>query len=474
MSNKNVSRREFIKRNSLTGLGAVLTPSLLANGIEKQAVSAPIAASTGPTVFASSGRPALLGGSPLRTKEWPAWPIWKPETDEKQLLEVIRSGVWSRAKLANEFEQKWAQALGAKRSLLVVNGTNALIIALNQLNIRAGDEVIVPPYTFIATVSAVLATGAMPIFVDIDPETFQIDPAKIEAKITPRTKAIMPVHILGLPADMTRIMAIAKKHNLVVIEDACQAHLAELNHQKVGTIGHAGCFSFQNSKNLPIGEGGAIVSNDDAFMDRCFSYQNFGNPYGAGVGSVSIGSIMQGTKLRTTEYQAAIGLAQLERLDAQTTTRNENAGYLKSKIKDIPGIVPYKLYDEVTRGAFHLFPFRYQKEGFNGLPRAGFLKALQAEGVPCSSGYATLNNQPYLNDAFQSKNFQKIYPKEMLDFKRYVVQNHCPQNDRLCNEEAVWFTQNLLLGPQSDMDEIAAAIGKVHENAEQLAKLNNK
>ncbi|MFD1142850.1 DegT/DnrJ/EryC1/StrS family aminotransferase [Larkinella insperata] len=469
---KNVSRREFIRRNSLTGLGAVLTPALLASGIDHPAAAG---LPSTPTVLpSSSGQAALLGGNPIRTKAWPTWPIWKPETDEQQLLEVIRSGVWSRAKVATEFEQKWAQALGAKRSLLVVNGTNALIIALNQLNVRAGDEVIVPPYTFIATVSAVLATGAMPVFVDVDPETFQIDPAKIEAKITPRTKAIIPVHILGLPADMTRIMPIAKKHNLVVIEDACQAHLAEINHQKVGTIGNAGCFSFQNSKNLAIGEGGAVVSNDDGFMDRCFSYQNYGNPYGTAVGSVSTGSVMQGTKLRTTEYQAAIGLALLKRLDGETTTRNENAAYLKAKIKDIPGIVPYKLYDNVTRAAFHLFPFRYQKEGFKGLPRASFLKALQAEGIPCSSGYATLNNQQYLNDAFQSKNFRKTYPKEMLDFKQYVARNHCPQNDNLCNEEAVWFTQNMLLGPRSDMDEIAAAIEKVHKNADQLVKLNQK
>ncbi len=474
MLNKNVSRREFIKRNSLTGLGAVLTPSLLAGGINPLPALVSTTAFSGPTIGTVSGPPALLGGSPVRTKEWPTWPIWNPETDEKQLLEVIRSGIWSRASVAAEFEQTWAQTLGAKRSLLVVNGTNALIIALNQLNVRAGDEVLVPPYTFIATVSAVLATGAMPIFVDVDPETFQMDPAKIEARITHRTKAIMPVHILGLPADMTRIMPIAKKHNLVVIEDACQAHLAEINHQKVGTIGHAGCFSFQNSKNLAIGEGGAIVSNDDAFMDRCFSYQNFGNPYGTAVGSVGTGSIIQGTKLRTTEYQAAIGLAQLKRLEGQTATRNENAGYLKSQIKDIPGIVPYRLYDDVTRAAFHLFPFRYQKEGFKELPRGAFLKALQAEGIPCSSGYATLNNQPYLNDAFQSKNFRKVYPKEKLDFKQYVAHNQCPQNDRLCNEEAVWFTQNLLLGTKADMDDIAAAISKAHKNAEQLAKLSKK
>lgn len=468
MRKQNVSRREFIKRNSLTGLSAVLAPSVLAESIGQPDRL------VAPTTHTVLGKPALLGGQPVHTREWPQWPIWKPETDEKRVLEVIRSGVWSRANATTEFEQKWAQALGVKRSLLVVNGTNALIIALNQLNIRAGDEVLVPPYTFIATISAVLATGAMPVFVDVDPETFQIDPAKIEARITSRTKAIVPVHILGLPADMTRILPIAKKHNLVVIEDACQAHLAEINHQKVGTLGHAGCFSFQNSKNLAIGEGGAVVSNDDAFMDRCFSYQNFGNPYGATVGSVSIGSVMQGTKLRITEYQAAIGLAQLSRLDEQTTTRNENAAYLKAKLEQIPGIVPYKLYKDVTRAAFHLFPFRYQKEHFKGLNREEFLKALRAEGIPCSSGYATLNNQPYLQDAFQSKNFQKTYPREMLDFKQYVERNRCPQNDRLCNEEAVWFTQNMLLGTKNDMDEIAVAIEKVHTSADQLIKLKTK
>ena len=332
-----LSRRTFLKQNAILGVGAALTPGLPTMVLNPTATT-----------------PAILGGAPLLKNEWPKWPRWHPDTDEPRLLEVLRSGIWSRAGVTAEFEQAWAKALGVKRSLLVVNGTNALTIALNQLDIRAGDEVLIPPYTFIATATAVLANGAMPVFVDVDPATFQIDPAKIEAKITPRTRAIMPVHILGLPADMPAIMAIAKKHNLVVIEDACQAHLAEINHQKVGTIGQAGCFSFQNSKNLAIGEGGAIVSNDDALMDRCFSYQNFGYPYGNVVGSVSTGSIRQGSKLRITEYQAAIGLAQLRRLDAETTTRNTNAAYLKSRLAAIPGIVPYQLYDHVTRAAFHL------------------------------------------------------------------------------------------------------------------------
>ncbi|GAB2518388.1 DegT/DnrJ/EryC1/StrS family aminotransferase [Spirosoma aerophilum] len=463
MATNKFSRREFIRRNSLTGLSAVLAPAVLKG--------TPISRSSSSAVPTSSSLAeplALLGGKPIRSRQWPTWPIWKPEQDEKQLLEVIRSGIWSRATVVSEFEAQWAATLGVKRSLAVVNGTNALIAALAQLDVRGGDEVLVPPYTFIGTVAPVLATGAMPVFVDVDPETFQMNPANIEAKITSRTKAIIPVHILGLPANMPQILAIAKKHNLVVIEDACQAHLAEIDHQKVGTFGHAGCFSFQNSKNLAIGEGGAVVSNDDAFMDRCFSYQNYGNPYGMVSGVIGAGTLIQGTKMRLTEYQAAIGLAQLKRLDAETTTRNTNAAYLKAKISSIPGVIPYKLYDNVTRAAFHLFPFRYQKESFKGLPREMFLKALAAEGIPCSKGYATLNNMPYLDDAFRSKNYQKMYPKTMLNFKGYVERNHCPQNDRLCNEEAVWFTQNMLLGTQADMDEIASAIEKIYTQADKL------
>jgi dTDP-4-amino-4,6-dideoxygalactose transaminase len=188
------------------------------------------------------------------------------------------------------------------------------------------------------------------------------------------------------------------------------------------------------------------------------------------VGEVGAGTVIAGTKLRLTEYQAAIGLAQLARLEDQTVTRNENAGYLKSQIEDIPGIIPYKLYDNVTRAAFHLFPFRYKKEEFQGMPREKFLKALSAEGVPCSKGYDTLNKMPYLNNAFQSKNFQKMYPKEMLNINTYNEQNQCPENDRLCNEEAVWFSQSMLLAGKKDMDDIVMAIEKIYKNVDKINK----
>ncbi len=455
MRKKEYTRRRFIKDNTLAGIGATVGMSLPAGSLMS-------------AVTISDDTPALLGGKALAAHDWPSWPIWKPEEDEELLLKVMRSGVWSRREVVDEFEKKWAETVGSKRCLTVVNGTNALNTALAQFDVGWGDEVLVTPYTFIASISCILFNGAIPVFVDIDPETFQMDPANIEAKITQHTKAIIPVHILGLPSDMNRIIPIAKKHNLIVVEDACQAWLAEIDGKQMGTFGHAGCFSFQNSKNMPMGEGGAIVSDDEEFMDRCHSYHNYGNSFGSIAGELGNGATMIGTKLRLTEYQAAIGLAQLKRFDVQTTTRNENAEYLSSLIKDIPGIIPYRLYDSVTRAAYHLFPFRYDKEGFKGLPRSKFLQALNAEGVPCSSGYAELNKMPVIRNAFKNRHFKKFYPAKRLDYDAWMEDNMCPLNEKLCNEEAVWLYQYMLLGSREDMNMIAGAIEKIQRNAEKL------
>jgi dTDP-4-amino-4,6-dideoxygalactose transaminase len=272
-----------------------------------------------------------------------------------------------------------------------------------------------------------------------------------------------------MPADMEKIMQIAAKHDFIVVENCCLAALAEINHRKVGTFGNAGCFSFQASKTIPIGEGGAIVSDDEKFMDRCYSYHNCGNPYGSVTlpQGITGGTVINATKLRISEYQAAIGLAQLKRLEKQTDIRNENAQYLKSKIQDIPGILPFKLTKNVTRISAWQFSLRYKKEAFQGMSRDEFLKALRAEGIPCSSGYVTQNDKPYLKDAFESKNFRKMYPAKKLDFAKFVEKNYCPENNLLC-EEAVWFSQNMLLGSKTDMDDIAMAIEKVHKNAGEL------
>ena len=416
--------------------------------------------------------PAVLGGEKAHPGSWPKWPKWKGTAWDEKMIAVLRSGVWSRAKYTEQFESEWAKMVGVKRCLTTVNGTNALIVALNQAGIGIGDEVIVTPYTFVATVQAILLNGAIPVFADIDRNTFQIDPEKIREKITPRTKAILPVHILGMPADMDRIMAIAREHQLVVIEDACQAHLAEYDGKRVGSIGFAACFSFQNSKNIPIGEGGAIVSDDDAFMDRCYSYHNLGLPTGTQAGSLS-GAFMVGTKVRFSEYQAAIGLLQMEDAVREADLRWENGQYLTTQLKGIKGIETIQLYPKVNKAVFHLYPFRFIQDEFGGMSRDLFLRCMRAEGIPCGSGYAPLETQPFIKAAFESRLFQAVYDAATLDYEAYMEANRCPENDLLCNEEAVWIAQSLLLTDHAAMDDIAMAVEKIRKHTDKIMKRYN-
>ncbi|MBN2312974.1 MAG: DegT/DnrJ/EryC1/StrS family aminotransferase [Sedimentisphaerales bacterium] len=446
MNTSDLNRRQFLAAASVGSLAAATSPAFANAG-------------------GKAGKLALLGGQPVRTKPFQGWPIWNKNTDEERILAVLRSGVWSRSKIVEEFEKKYAELMGVKRCIGTTNGTGALLTALHCLDVGIGDEVLVTPYTFVASIQVIFLVGALPIMIDPDPDTFQINPDKMEEKISRHTKAILPVHILGLPANMDKINAIAQKHNLVVVEDACQAWMAEWKGKKCGTLGDLGCFSFQNSKNLPCGEGGAIVGNDDKLMDQCKAYHDFGRGHGS-VGQVEgTGFRILGNKCRMAEYQAAILLAQMERLEEQTQIRNENAQYLSSRLKNIPGIVPHKLYDGVTRAAYHLYPFRYEKEHFGNVPRSKFLAALKAEGIPCSSGYDRVNKDAFFENALRSKNFRKVYSKQRLDRCREL--NQCPDGDRLC-DEAVWFFHNLLLGPKSDMDDIANAIRKIYDNRSKL------
>ena len=435
------------------------------NFIKAASVGTVAATAAGPLVASSNAtkKLAIHGGEPAHKGGWPGWPIWDKEHDEESVLKVLRSGVWSRSGVVSEFEKRYASLMGTKRCLATTNGTNALFTALSALELGAGDEVLVGPYTFIATVEAILLVGALPVFVDTDRETFTVDADAMEARITESTRAILPVHILGLPANMDKITALAKKHKLRIVEDTCQAWMAEWRGKKCGSIGDLGCFSFQNSKNFTCGEGGAVIGDDEDLMDICSSFHNFGRAYGSmprGNGCVRLG-----TKARMAEYQAAILLAQMERLEEQTALRMANATYLSSKLDPIPGIVPHKLYDGVTRAAYHMYSFRYLQDQFGGVPRSKFLQALSAEGVRCSGGYGPLNKQDFLEHTFQSKNFKKMYSPEQLERARQM--NECPENDRLCSE-AVWFFQSLLLGSRKDMDDIANAIEKIYENRDQL------
>jgi dTDP-4-amino-4,6-dideoxygalactose transaminase len=308
---------------------------------------------------------------------------------------------------------------------------------------------------------------ALPVFVDTDLESFQIDPTRIEPAITSQTKAILPVHMGGSPADLDRILAIAEKHKIPVIEDACQAHLAEWRSRKVGTWGLAGCFSFQASKNLNSGEGGAVLTNDDQFSEAAyaFHYQGVGRRV---AGSHFVYGGTRGSNLRLCEFQGNLLVAQMTRVLEQTNRRTENASYLTKMLSEIPGIKPAKLYEQATRSAYHLYMFRYDASAFAGLERGKFLEALQAEGVPCSGGYGEMNKGDYVSGLAKDKHFLRIYGEAKL--KEWLARNRdCPQNEKLC-QQAVWFTQNMLLGPRTDMEKIAEAIRRIQKHGAELAK----
>ncbi len=270
---------------------------------------------------------ALAGGSKIHPGSWPEWPVWDKNAEEG-IAAMLRTGRWWRGNGENviEFEKKYAELMGVKRCLATASGTTALIVSLQSLGIDAGDEVLVSPYTFIATYNVVFLNKSLPVFVDSDPETFLMDPSKIEARITERTTAIIPVHIYGLPCDMDSINAVAKKHNLKVIEDACQAWLGEYKGKMVGTFGDAGCFSFQNSKNLPAGEGGAIISNNEELMDRCHAVHNCGRPFGSM--KRTPGYPINGGNYRMQQIQALILMSQMNRIKADADVRLANAKYL--------------------------------------------------------------------------------------------------------------------------------------------------
>lgn len=453
-----VSRRGFL--GAVVAAGTLGTPRRAKAGAPRIPQAKP--------ALGSSDKAALLGGTPVRRTPFPAWPV-ADAREEEALVGVIRSGRWNRGDHVSGFEAEYAKLTGARHCLATANGTSALLVSLAALGIGPGDEVIVPPYTFVATINAVLMMRALPVFVDSDIETLQIDAHKIEGAITPRTRLILPVHLGGSAADLDTIMDVGKRRGITVVEDACQAHLAEWRGRKVGTYGKTGCFSFQASKNLNSGEGGAVLTDDDALIETCYRFHNNSRARRNNGDDFSYRGI--GANLRLTEFQGALLQAQMTRLEAQARTRDANAAHLTKLLQEIPGITPARMYPGCTRNAYHLYMFRYDAARFGGLPRAAFLKALNAEGVPALAGYSPLNKEPFLQDAFAAHGFSSIYSKARMD--AWHAQNNCPQNDRLCTE-AVWLVQTMLLGPRQDMEDIAEAIRKVQANAPQLVKTEQR
>jgi dTDP-4-amino-4,6-dideoxygalactose transaminase len=393
---------------------------------------------------------AIEGGSPVREKPFPAWPIWD-EREEKALLDVLHSGRWGEldGDKVHAFERAFAEYQGARHGVCVMSGTAGLEIGLRAAGVGAGDEVITTPYTFIATTNAVLTVDAIPILVDITEDTFNLDPDLIEAAITPRTKAILPVHFAGGAADMDAVLSLAEKHGLRVVEDACQGWGAEWRGRRLGALGDLGAFSFQSSKNVNAGEGGIILTNDDEVADLVWSMANVGRTKDG----LWYEYAREGWNSRMTEWQGAILLAQLERADELAERRARNALYLARRLAEIPGINPLRVDPRITRHAWHLFIFRYESGAFGRLPRADFIRALQAEGVPCSPGYHLPINQtpPLLGGLERLRGFLDDVPPP----------RDCPVAERMCKQEAIWLTQNMLLGDEADMDDIADAINKI-------------
>lgn len=419
---------------------------------------------------------AINGGKPLRdakTNPWPKWPLWD-EKEEKGLLEVLKSGVWSyNGPKESEFNKAFAKFIGTKYAISVANGTVSLQLALEACGIGLGDEVIVPGLTWQATAGAVLDVNAVPVLVDVNEDNWCIDPTEVEKAISPRTKAIIPVHLYGSFADMDAIMEIAGKHNLRVIEDCAHKHGGEWNGKKVGSIGDVGSFSFQLSKLMTAGEGGALTTSNSQLYEKLDALRNCGRrpvneqcaDKGTGIYGDE-GNLIQSGNYRITEFEAALLIESLKRLPEQNQIRYENAKYVNSLLAELPGILPMRGDQRETMGAYYNFSFRYNKSEFKDLDVATFRKALGKElGCPVEPSYESLNacalytphTKPW-RYKLSEKHWQEIDPARF----------NLPVCHRIYEEESMCFHHSILMGTKADMDLIVKAIKKIYDNVQEL------
>jgi dTDP-4-amino-4,6-dideoxygalactose transaminase len=407
-----------------------------------------------------SDRLALNGGEPACNFAWPLWPI-HDQTEEAQLLEVLRSGKWWYGEKVSRFEREFAAFQGAAYGVTCTNGTTAIEMGLRALGIVAGDEVIVPPYTFIATATAVVTVGAIPVFADIDPDTLCLDPDDAARKISPRTRAIIPVHVAGRLADMPRMNELAKTHNLSVLEDAAHAWGSQCNGQGAGTLGRCGTFSFQVSKNITAGEGGILVTDDNELADLCRSFTHCGRTEA----SAWYDHDNLGSNLRMTEFQAAILLAQLARLRTHIARRQRSAALLDEAVADISAIHRLAPTPRMARRSYHMYIFRLNETEL-GISRGRFLAALQAEGVPVSEGwYRPLYHNGVFANAHTGPPHGIRAPLAGMGVDYRGVS--CPVCEQVCRD-AVWIPQNVLLADEPQILSLAAAIRKVVAGAPAL------
>lgn len=390
----------------------------------------------------------IISGTPTKTKPFMKWP-YSNERELELVSEVITSGQWWRMTGTKvvEFEKKFAEYHNSKYCLGVTNGTHAIELALTALGIGKGDEVIVPAVTFISTATAVIYCNATPVLVDIDKETFNMLPEAFEKAITPKTKAVIPVHMAGHPCDMERICEIAKKHNIKVIEDAAHGHGGECNNKKIGSFGDVASFSFQNGKIMTCGEGGAIVTNNKELYDKAFLIHGVGRPKNDTVYEHSV----LGSNYRMNEFQAAILIAQLERLKENNITRERNATKLDELLKDVKGITPQKKHNYATVMTHYMYMFYYDSSYFNGLSRKDFVEYLKAEGIPTFISFPVLSDTTFFKE--------NAFAGRIDGYDRKGEK--CLDNAHNIAENVVWLPHFTLLGDEQDVNEIAMAIKKI-------------
>lgn len=394
---------------------------------------------------------AIYGGKPYKEDSFPSWPH-HDESEIKLLTEVVESGKWWRTvgSKVEEFEKKFAKMQDCKYCLGVTSGTHALEIAMSSLGITRGDEVIVPAFTYVSTCSAVIYCNATPVLVDVDSETFCIDPKAFEKAITPKTKAVIPVHMAGHPCDMDEICRIAKAHNIYVIEDAAHAHNGSYKGRKLGSFGDVAIFSFQNGKLMTCGEGGALVTNNKEVYEKAFLIHGVGRPKN----DKGYTHAIVGSTCRMSEFHAAVLLAQIERVPEMMKKRIENWRYLDTLMEKIDGIIPQKAADYAVEGMTHyMYMFYYDSSKFGGQTRQNFVNALKAEGIPAFIAFPVLSKTQF----FKEGNFVGRIPD-------YDYENEADlTNANLIGSDVVWIPQYTLLGTKKDMEDISGAVQKIQE-----------
>lgn len=411
---------------------------------------------------------AILGGPKTRTEKYPDWPVWD-ERDIQAVTEVVRSGRWGGYPYPGpktaELAQKFAELQGGGYAVPMINGTVTMEVALRAAGIGWGDEVIVPAYTFQATASAPMAAGAIPVIVDVDPNTYCLSAEAAAKAITPKTKAIIPVHLGHQMADMDAIMALAEKHNLIVIEDCAHAHGAKWNGRGAGTIGHFGSFSLQSSKTLTSGEGGILLCRTPEHAALAASIVDCGRPHALGGGDEdSNGLAMQGGNFRLSELQAALALVGIERFPAQAKQREEMAAYMDEALSEIQGVRVLKRDERHTTRSFYRYVFAIDPKEF-GMEHDVLCGALDAEGIGCWTGYEAMCNYELFQPQKSNLAVPKAFP-EYFDFKNMNL----PEATRACEHEAVWLDENIFRADTKGVDDAVAAIKKVQRNAEELSQ----